>query len=55
MAHVKLISRGKMPVAPGATDVWETIILLLMSIIFRDWDNFPQVIQNLQKYYAKTP
>lgn len=55
MAHVRLISRGKMPVAHGATDVYETIILLLVSIFFNDWDNFASVIQNLQKYYSKTP
>lgn len=55
MAHVKPISRNISPLRPALLDAVETIILLLVSIIFKDWDNFPQVIQNLEKYFGKTP
>ncbi len=54
MVHLKPISRTT-TVQTGTTDAVESVILLLMAIIFKDWDNFAQVAQNLQKYFAKTP
>ncbi len=41
--------------AQGSTSPIEGAILLLITIFFQDWDNFEQVIQNLSKYYSKTP
>jgi hypothetical protein len=55
MKHLACVSRRPSPAQIGVTTPIETIILLLVTVLFRDWDNFPQVIQNLQKYYAKTP
>jgi len=55
MSHLRLISRTPSPAQQKATDIYETLILYLMAIIFQDWDNFQQVIQNLSKYYSKTP
>lgn len=55
MKHLACVSRRPSPAQVGVTTPIETIILLLVTVLFRDWDNFPQVIQNLQKYYAKTP
>ena len=54
MAHLKPISLARRPMA-GQTSVIEQAIVTLLTIFFFDWDNFPVVIQNLQKYYAKTP
>jgi len=39
----------------GQTTAIESIIILLLTVFFRTWDNFPTVVQNLSKYYAKTP
>jgi hypothetical protein len=41
--------------AQGNTTVIEQMIILVMGIFFGTWDNGPQVLQNLQKYYSKTP
>jgi len=41
--------------AQGSTSPIEGAILILITIFFQDWDNFEQVIQNLSKYYSKTP
>jgi len=54
MHHVKPMTRVPAP-AQGVTTPLESVILLLITVVFQDWDNFPQVIQNLQKFYAKTP
>ena len=54
MTHIKPISRKPMP-AQGQTSALESAILLIVSVVFQDWDYFPQVTQNLAKYYAKTP
>ena len=50
--HTRAITR-----APelGQTDIAESIVILLVTIIFRGWDNYQTVIQNLSKYYSKTP
>ena len=54
MRHVKPVSRIPMP-AQGQLSLIEQVTLLIFSVFFRDWDNFFPVIQNLQKYYSKTP
>jgi len=41
--------------AQGTTTPIEGAILILVTIFFQDWDNFEQVVQNLSKYYSKTP
>ncbi|NIA15036.1 MAG: hypothetical protein GWP08_13265 [Nitrospiraceae bacterium] len=53
MRHVKTISRTSTP-AVGATTGVEQLILLILGVFFRDWDNGPQVIQNLTSFYSKT-
>jgi hypothetical protein len=32
----------------------ESMILIFLTIFFSSYRNFPEVIQNLQKYYSKT-
>lgn len=54
MTHLTPISR-RPNLAQGQTTVVETIIITLFSVFFQDWDNFAQVIQNLSKYFGKTP
>ncbi len=54
MAHLTAVSRSPIP-PKAATDTIETVIIILLSTIFSDWDNFPQVVQGLQKFYNKTP
>ncbi len=41
--------------AQGTTSPIEGAILILVTIFFQDWDNFEQVVQNLSKFYSKTP
>lgn len=55
MSHLRCVTRAPQPAQTGGTSAMETIIILLMSVIFQDWDNFPQVIQQLSKFYSKTP
>lgn len=55
MTHIRPISRPPSPAQEGNVTALESIILLLMSVIFQDWDNFGPVIQNLRKFYSKTP
>jgi hypothetical protein len=55
MHHIAPISRPPVLAQDGNTSGLEQIVLLLVTVIFQDWDNFPGVIQNLQKFYAKTP
>lgn len=53
MRHMRTISRGSTP-APGATTLFESIIILLMTVFFNSWDNFAPVIRNIEKFYRKT-
>ena len=39
----------------GRTTAIESIILVVISVIFRGWDNFQAVSTNLSKYFSKTP
>ncbi len=54
MPHIRTISR-RPGLAQGQTTAIETIIITLLSVFFQGWDNFAPVIQNLSKFYAKTP
>lgn len=53
--HTRAITRAPHMGQVGGTSALESIIILLVTVFFRDWDNFPTVIQNLSKFYAKTP
>ncbi len=63
MKHLKYVSRTPEPAITGGgigggfgnITVAEQLVLVALSFFFSDWQNFPQVIQNLQKFYAKTP
>ena len=39
----------------GNTSLVESVILTLLTVFFQGWDNFQEVITNLQKFYSKTP
>jgi hypothetical protein len=59
MKHVGRISRLPAPAqfgfgGPGNLDPAESLVILLLTAFFQDWVNYRTVIQNLQKYYAKT-
>jgi len=53
MKHLTVISRASLP-ADSETTALEQILILLLGVYFRDWDNFASVIQNLTKFYQKT-
>jgi len=55
MAHLKYVSHTPTLAQQGDTTPIETIILTLLSVFFIEWDNYNVVIQNLQKFYSKTP
>lgn len=55
MRHLKTISRMPSRAQEGQTNIFETIIIVVLSVIFQQWDNFVPVVQNLQKFYSKTP
>lgn len=54
MKHIQPVTAMPRP-AQGVTTPVEGAILLLVTIFFQDWDNFQQVLRNLQKFYSKTP
>ena len=54
MKHLKPISRRPLQ-AQGQTTFAETLILMVLGVVFQSWDNFSAVSQNLQKYFSKTP
>jgi hypothetical protein len=54
MKHIQPVTAMPRP-AQGVTTPVEGAILLLITIFFQDWDNFQQVLRNLQKFYSKTP
>lgn len=51
MRHIKPVSQ--MPQLAATTPL-ESLILILFTVGFRDFQNYQQVIQSLQKYYGKT-
>lgn len=60
MTHVTPVSRRpalalNLGGGSGNITIAEQAVLLLLSLFFSDWQNYAQVIQNLQKYYRKTP
>jgi hypothetical protein len=59
MAHIHTITRKPAPAQDtggiGRTTAIESIILVVISVIFRGWDNFQAVSTNLSKYFSKTP
>lgn len=55
MRHLKTISQIPAPASEKSMDIYETVIIVILSVIFKDWDNFVTVVQNLEKYYQKTP
>lgn len=55
MTHLRMISQKPHIAQEGRIDPIESIILVLLSVFFGTYDNFPTVIQNLQKFYRKTP
>lgn len=54
MTHIRAISQ-KPRIAQGNLSALEQIILFVLQGFFSDWDNYPAVAQNLQKFYSKTP
>lgn len=54
MLHAKPISR-RVTVQSATTDTYESLILVVMAIFFKDWDNFTTVYTNLASYFSKTP
>jgi hypothetical protein len=55
MVHVRALTRIPVPAEQGSMDPLETVIIVLLSVFFRTWDNFMPVLQGLQKFYSKTP
>ena len=53
MKHIKQISLFQ-SYQGGETTTLEAIILIVFGVLFRDFDNFAAVMQNLQKFYEKT-
>jgi hypothetical protein len=53
--HLRPVSGMPRPAQTGGTSILEQIILLLLTTFFSGWDNFDSVINNLEKYYRKTP
>lgn len=55
MTHLHTLTKKPLPASQGQMTPLETVIIVLLSVFFRTWDNFAPVIQNLEKYYQKTP
>lgn len=54
MAHVRPVSRAPC-LAQSQVSFLEQLVILVFTVLFGDYQNFPQIIQNLQKFYTKTP
>lgn len=57
MTHIRRLSKLPRPASSlisSSLSPAETLVLLLLTAGFSDWDNYSAVIQNLQKYYEKT-
>ena len=39
----------------GETTLAESAVLLLLTLFFRDYENYEVAFQNLAKFYEKTP
>ncbi|NJL72409.1 MAG: hypothetical protein HC888_12975 [Candidatus Competibacteraceae bacterium] len=55
MRHLRTVTRTPAPAQEGTTTLIETIVIVVFGVFFADWDNGPQVLQNLSKYFGKTP
>jgi len=55
MKHIRPIARAPRLAQLGTMTPLEQIIVFALGLIFDDWVNFQPVIQNLQKFYQKTP
>lgn len=53
MKHIKAISLFQSS-GSGETTPLEAIILVVFSVLFSGYNNYSSVLQNLQKFYAKT-
>lgn len=61
MKHIQSVSRtpslAQLPGFGGdggGINPFESIVLILLTIFFSSYRNFPEVIQNLQKFFSKT-
>ena len=55
MKHINPISRASLlDGGTGNLSPAESLVILLLTVFFSSWDNFPTVIQNLRKFYSKT-
>ncbi len=54
MKHVNPLSQIPSP-AQGTLNPAEQLVILLLSVFFADNPNLQPVMQNLQKFYRKTP
>lgn len=57
MKHIRIVSRASSifdGLGGGSYSIAETVILALVTVFFNSWDNFSNVISNLQKFYRKT-
>lgn len=52
MTHIKPLTRTP---ELGQIDVLESLVLAVLGIFFRDFDNVQQVVGSLQKFFSKTP
>jgi len=49
--HVHPISR--IPSKAQGVDFVESLVLIIFTVLFQDFDNFPSIIQSLQKTFSK--
>lgn len=55
MSHLRTLSRRPQFAQEGVTTPLESAVIFFLTIFFGDWINAPTVIQNLTRFYAKTP
>ncbi len=55
MLHIKTLSRRPSMAQQDQTTPAESLVLMLLGIFFRDWDNYGGVSRSLEKFYGKTP
>ncbi|HOS03807.1 MAG TPA: hypothetical protein PKZ01_12060 [Candidatus Hydrogenedentes bacterium] len=56
MRHIKTLSRTPLSaqsgLLSGGLNLAETLVMMLLGIFFRNWDNYAAVSRNLQKFYS---
>lgn len=55
MKHLRLVSQRPQTAQQSQVSGVESLVLLMLTLLFRTWDNFSGVYQSLQKFYQKTP